>query len=161
MNQGMRAEVPAYIGLGGNMGDAQACVRSAMDQIAALPLTRLLARSSLYRSAPVDATGPDFVNAVVAVQTRLNAPELLQKLQHIEALVGRARPYRHAPRTLDLDLLLYGDASMDSTHLVVPHPRMLERAFVLQPLAELAPDQVSAAQLAAVAAQSIERLSTN
>ena len=158
MRHGLRAEVPAYIALGGNLGNAQACVRAAMDQIAALPLTRLLVRSSLYRSAPIDATGPDFVNAVVGVNTRLNAPELLQKLQCIETLAGRARPYRNAPRTLDLDLLLYGEASLDGPHLVVPHPRMLERAFVLLPLAEIAPDRVSAAQLAAVSAQLIERL---
>ncbi len=158
MRLAVRTEVQAYIGLGGNLGDAAVCVRSAMAQIAALPLTRLLAQSSLYRSAPMEATGPDFVNAVVAVTTSLNAPELLQKLQHIETLAGRARPYRNAPRTLDLDLLLYGAACIESLQLVVPHPRMLDRAFVLLPLAEIAPGQVSAAQLAAVAAQSIERL---
>lgn len=154
----MRAEVLAYIALGGNLGDAQATVRSAIDQVAALPQTRLVARSSLYRTAPVEATGPDFVNAVVGVQTRLNAHELLLKLQHIETLAGRVRPYLNAPRTLDLDLLLYGQASIESPHLVLPHPRMLRRAFVLLPLAEIASECVSAAQLAAVAAQRIERL---
>lgn len=153
-----RAEVLAYIALGGNLGDAQGAVRSAMVQLAALPQTRMVTQSSLYRSAPVDASGPDFVNAVMAVQTRLNAHELLLKLQHIETLAGRARPYRNAPRTLDLDLLIYGQASIDSPHLVVPHPRMLQRAFVLVPLAEIAPERVSAAQLTAVAAQRIERL---
>lgn len=155
---GARAEVLAYIALGGNLGDAQAAVRSAIDQVAALPQTRLLARSSLYRSAPVDASGPDFVNAVMAVQTRLNAHELLLELQHIETLAGRERPYFNAPRTLDLDLLFYGQASIDSPQLVVPHPRMVQRAFVLWPLAEIAPERVSAAQLATVAAQRIERL---
>ena len=156
--RGVRPEVLAYIGLGGNLGDAQAAVRSAMSQLAALPQSRLVATSSLYRSAPVDASGPDFVNAVMAVQTRLNAHELLLKLQQIETLSGRARPYLNAPRTLDLDLLMYGRASIDSPHLVVPHPRMMQRAFVLLPLAEIAPECVNAAQLASVATQRIERL---
>lgn len=154
----MRAEVLAYIALGANLGDAQAAVRLAMNQVAALPQTRLVAKSSLYRSAPVDATGPDFVNAVIGVQTRLNAHELLLNLQHIETLAGRERPCPNAPRTLDLDLLLYGDGSIHSTHLVVPHPRMTQRAFVLLPLAEIASDRVCTAPLAAVAAQCIERL---
>jgi 2-amino-4-hydroxy-6-hydroxymethyldihydropteridine diphosphokinase len=154
----MRAEVLAYIALGANLGDAQAAVRLAMKQVAALPQTRLVAKSSLYRTAPIDAFGPDFVNAVIGVQTRLNAHELLLKLQHIEALAGRERPYLNAPRTLDLDLLLFGDGQIESTHLVVPHPRMTQRAFVLLPLAEIASGQVSAAQLAAVTAQGVERL---
>lgn len=154
----VRAEVLAYIALGGNLGDAQAAVRSAVNQIAALPQTRLVAKSSLYRSAPLGASGPDFVNAVMAVHTRLNAHELLLKLQHIETLAGRARPYLNAPRTLDLDLLLYGQASIDSPRLVVPHPRMWQRAFVLLPLAEIAPERVNPVQLTAVATQRIERL---
>lgn len=155
---GVRTEVLAYIALGANLGEAQAAVRSAIDQVAALPQTRLVAKSSLYRTAPIDASGPDFVNAVIGVQTRLNAHELLLKLQHIETLAGRERPYLNAPRTLDLDVLLYGDGQIESTHLVVPHPRLRQRAFVLLPLAEIAPGRVSAAQLAAVAAQRIERL---
>ncbi len=154
----VHAEVLAYIALGGNLGDAQAALHSAVNQIAALPQTRLVAKSSLYRSAPVDASGPDYVNAVMAVRTRLNAHELLLKLQHIEILAGRARPYLNAPRTLDLDLLLYGQASIDSPRLVVPHPRMWQRAFVLLPLAEIAPERVSLVQLTAVATQRIERL---
>lgn len=154
----MRAEVLAYIALGANLGDAQATVRSAIKHVAALPQTRLLAKSSLYRTAPIEASGPDFVNAVIGVQTRLNAHELLLKLQHIETLAGRERPYLNAPRTLDLDLLLYGQASIDSPNLVVPHPRMLQRAFVLLPLAEIAPDTVSAAVLQAIAGQTISRL---
>ncbi len=158
VNQGARADVLAYIALGGNLGDAQATVCSAMNQVAALPHTRLVSQSSLYRTAPVVSTGPDYVNAVMAVETRLNAHELLLKLQHIETLAGRQRPYANAPRTLDLDLLLYGEACIDSPHLVVPHPRMRERAFVLLPLAEIAPDRVNAAQLAAVATQRIDRL---
>jgi 2-amino-4-hydroxy-6-hydroxymethyldihydropteridine diphosphokinase len=154
----VRTEVLAYIALGGNLGDAQTTVRLAMLQVAAMPQTRLVSRSSLYRSAPVDASGPDYVNAVMAVQTQLNAHQLLLQLQQLEILAGRQRPYLNAPRTLDLDLLLYGDARIDSPQLVVPHPRMMERAFVLLPLAEIAPDRVSAAQLAAVAWQRIERM---
>lgn len=154
----VQPQVLAYIALGGNLGDAQASVRWAMAQIAALPQTRQLARSSLYLSAPMDATGPDFVNAVLAVDTRLSAPELLARLQHIETQAGRQRPYQNAPRTLDLDLLLYGSARIQSPHLVVPHPRMCERAFVLLPLAEIAPELVTATQLEAMQGQRIQRL---
>ena len=149
----------AYVVLGANLGDAAAVVASAIDALNRLPDTRLEARSHLYRSAPVDAQGPDFINAVAAVSTRLTAPDLLLALQQLEQRAGRERPYRNAPRTLDLDLLLYGDARIDSPSLTVPHPRMMERAFVLIPLAEIAPDLVPAAALAAVAGQRIERLS--
>ena len=149
----------AYIALGANLGEAAAVVASAIDALNRLPDTRLEARSHLYRSAPVDAQGPDFINAVAAVSTRLTAPDLLLALQQLEQRAGRERPYRNAPRTLDLDLLLYGDARIDSPSLTVPHPRMMERAFVLIPLAEIAPDLVPAAALAAVAGQRIERLS--
>ena len=151
--------VLAYVGLGANLGEAAAVVASAIDALNRLPDTRLEARSHLYRSAPVDAQGPDFINAVAAVSTRLTAPDLLLALQQLEQRAGRERPYRNAPRTLDLDLLLYGDARIDSPSLTVPHPRMMERAFVLIPLAEIAPDLVPAAALAAVAGQRIERLS--
>ena len=149
----------AYVALGANLGEAAAVVASAIDALNRLPDTRLEARSHLYRSAPVDAQGADFINAVVAVSTRLTAPDLLLALQQLEQRAGRERPYRNAPRTLDLDLLLYGDARIDSPSLTVPHPRMMERAFVLIPLAEIAPDLVPAAALAAVAGQRIERLS--
>ena len=149
----------AYVALGANLGEAAAVVTSAIDALNRLPDTRLEARSHLYRSAPVDAQGPDFINAVAAVSTRLTAPDLLLALQQLEQRAGRERPYRNAPRTLDLDLLLYGDARIDSPSLTVPHPRMMERAFVLIPLAEIAPDLVPAAALAAVAGQRIERLS--
>ena len=149
----------AYVALGANLGEAAAVVASAIDALNPLPDTRLEARSHLYRSAPVDAQGPDFINAVAAVSTRLTAPDLLLALQQLEQRAGRERPYRNAPRTLDLDLLLYGDARIDSPSLTVPHPRMMERAFVLMPLAEIAPDLVPAAALAAVAGQRIERLS--
>ncbi len=153
-----RPEVLAYVALGANLGDARASVRAAMQGVAALPQTRNIACSSLYRTAPFEAAGPDFINAVVAVSTRLTAPELLLNLQRLENGAGRERAYRNAPRTLDLDILLYGDARITGPTLQVPHPRMGERAFVLVPLAEIAPDKVSSAQLQAVASQEIERL---
>ena len=127
----LREPVAAYVGLGANLGDAVRAVTDAINRIAQLPATTVSARSSLYRSAPVGADGPDYVNAVVALQTALNAPELMAQLQRIEQDAGRIRPYRNAPRTLDLDLLLYGSGSVASERLTLPHPRMLERAFVL------------------------------
>jgi 2-amino-4-hydroxy-6-hydroxymethyldihydropteridine diphosphokinase len=130
----------AYVGLGANLGDPQATLRQALAEIAALPDTRLVAASHWYRSAPVQAQGPDFVNAVVAIETALEPTTLLRALQRIEAGHGRERPYRNAPRTLDLDLLLYGDRVLDEPRLRVPHPRLHERAFVLVPLFELAPE---------------------
>lgn len=153
-----RPEVLAYIALGANLGDAPASVLAAMLDIAALPQTRRIASSSLYRTAPVEATGPDFINAVLAVSTRLNAHELLLSLQRLEIGAGRERSYRNAPRPLDLDILLYGEARICGPALQVPHPRMWERAFVLAPLVEIAPEKVSGAQLQAVASQKIERL---
>ena len=147
----------AYVALGANLGEAAAVVASAIDALNRLPDTWLEARSHLYRSAPVDAQGPDFINAVAAVSTRLTAPDLLLALQQLEQRAGRERPYRNAPRTLDLDLLLYGDARIDSPSLTVPHPRMMERAFVLLPLAELAPERVPASALHAVQHQAMER----
>lgn len=150
--------VNAFVALGANLGDARATVLQAMQAIAALPDTTLLRRSSLYRSAPVDAAGPDFVNAVVELSTRLSPQELLTELQRIEQVAGRERPYRNAPRTLDLDVLLYGDMVLDSPALVIPHPRMFTRAFVLVPLAEIAPQRISATQLKAVEDQPVERI---
>ena len=152
------ATITAYIALGGNLGDAAATVRRAIAALAALPRTRLLAASGLYRSAPVEASGPDFINAVAAIATRLPAPELLDALHAIEQAEGRQRPWRNAPRTLDLDLLLYGDQHIDTPRLTVPHPRMWQRAFVLRPLAEIAPHLTPPETLAAVAGQAIERL---
>lgn len=145
----------AYLGLGANLGEPRAAVLAAMEAIAALPGVQLTRRSSLYGSAPVDAGGSDYVNAVVQVQTRLDPHALLQALHGIEQAAGRARPFRNAPRTLDLDVLLYGTQQMQDAVLTVPHPRMWERAFVLRPLAEIAPEWVTAAQLQAVADQSI------
>ena len=150
--------VVAYVGLGANLGDARATLENAFASLAALPDTRLTARSALYVTAPVDATGPDFTNAVAALDTGLPPHDLLAQLQRIENAAGRERPYRNAPRTLDLDLLLYGDERIAGPTLTVPHPRMPERAFVLVPLAEIAPALVSAAQLQAVQGQRLRRL---
>jgi 2-amino-4-hydroxy-6-hydroxymethyldihydropteridine diphosphokinase len=153
-----REPVTAYVALGANLGDPSAALRAAFDALDQVPDTRVVAKSPLYRSAPVDAGGPDFVNAVAALRTGLTAPALLAALQAIEQAAGRERPYLHAPRTLDLDLLLYGAATIDSPALTVPHPRMRQRAFVLRPLADIAPDLVTAGQLAAVTSQVIARL---
>ena len=154
----------AYVGLGANLGDAPATLEAACDAMAHLPGTRLITRSSLYVSAPIDAAGADFVNAVAALDTTLGALALLTELQGIERSHGRERPYRNAPRTLDLDLLLFGDACIASCALTVPHPRMAQRAFVLLPLAEIAPhlrlpDGCSIASLLpAVVAQRLTRV---
>ncbi len=148
----------AYVALGANLGDARTTVSRTMDVLDALPGTRVVRRSSLYRTAPVDAVGPDFVNAVVELSTRLAPQALLAELQRIEKKAGRERSYRNAPRTLDLDLLNHDDGALQTTALTLPHPRMFERAFVLVPLAEIAPEQVTPAQLAAVADQPIDRL---
>jgi 2-amino-4-hydroxy-6-hydroxymethyldihydropteridine diphosphokinase len=154
----MRDPVTAFVGLGANLGDPLHALREALQALDRLPGTRLVRGSRFYRSAPVDAGGPDYFNAVAQVETRLDAPGLLAHLQAIEQAAGRERPYRNAPRTLDLDLLLYGDARIASAALTVPHPRMRERAFVLLPLQELAPERVSPDDLAPVAHQRIEPL---
>lgn len=151
----MRAEVSAYIGLGANLGDAPRAVLAAMQAISEQPGLVLCARSRLYASAPIDSDGPDYVNAVVQVRTRLTAVQLLAQLQALEQEAGRIRPYPNAPRTLDLDLLLYGDASIQSAGLTVPHPRMWQRAFVLWPLTEIAPQRVPHACWQRVAGQRI------
>jgi 2-amino-4-hydroxy-6-hydroxymethyldihydropteridine diphosphokinase len=132
----------AYIGIGANLGDARANVADALGRLASLPASRLLRQSAQYRSAPIDSSGDDYINAVACIDTGLSAPDLLAALHAIELAHGRERPYRNAPRTLDLDLLLYGDERIDLPTLQVPHPRMAERAFVLAPLLEIAPDIV-------------------
>jgi len=154
----VREPVTAFVGLGANLGDAQRALQDAIAGLGRLPGTALARASRLYRSAPVDAGGPDYFNAVAQLETRLSAPELLAHLQALEQAAGRERPYRNAPRTLDLDLLLFGDAQVSSAFLTVPHPRLRERAFVLLPLQELAPERVAAADLAAVAGQRISPL---
>ncbi|WP_397475313.1 2-amino-4-hydroxy-6-hydroxymethyldihydropteridine diphosphokinase [Pusillimonas sp.] len=130
----------AYIGLGANLGDAQQAIQSAGRQLAQTDGVTDLELSPFYRSAPVDSSGPDYINAVASLRTRLEPEALLDALQRIEQLHGRERPYRNAPRTLDLDLLLYGEQSIDTPRLTVPHPRMHLRAFVLRPLLDLAAD---------------------
>lgn len=129
----------AYIGIGANLGDARANVEDALARLQRQPGCTLMAASSLYRTAPIDAGGDDYINAVARIATTLDAHALLAALHAIEQAHGRERPYRNAPRTLDLDLLLYGDATIASATLAVPHPRITERAFVLVPLLELAP----------------------
>ena len=129
-----RELVNVYAGLGANLGHARESIDSAILALGKLPKTLLVGRSSFYQSAPFQADGPDYTNAVVHLQTRLNAIDLLRAFQSVEDLAGRERPYRNAPRTLDIDLLLYGDGNIQSPELQVPHPRMHERAFVLLPL---------------------------
>lgn len=155
----------AYIGLGSNLVEPRAQVERAFDELAALPQTRLVARSPLYRSAPVEAPAqPEFVNAVAQVDTQLSAPQLLEGLLAIEARHARQRSTRNAPRTLDLDLLLYDEMSLASPMLTLPHPRMHLRAFVLRPLLDLDPRAeipgrgAAGELLRACATQAIERL---
>ena len=129
-----------------------------MAAIAALPDSRCLQVSSLYASKAAEgaADGPDFLNAVLKLETQLSPEALLQHLQTIENAAGRERPWRHAPRTLDLDILLYGDVQIDTPALQIPHPRMAQRAFVLKPLWEISPSLVSNQQLLQVASQMCE-----
>ncbi len=152
-----RDPVIAYVALGANLGDAGSTVRAAMETISSLPGVKLIAASSLYRSEPMQSDGPDYINAVIKVSSTLPAYSLLSVLQKIEHAAQRERPYRNAPRTLDLDLLLYGSARIESDVLTVPHPRMWERAFVLLPLQEIAPKLVSRVALQRVAYQRIEK----
>lgn len=155
----------AFVALGSNLAEPEAQVLQAFAALSALPHTQLLAQSALYRSAPVGYVAqPDFINAVALLETTLSAADLLQSLLQIERECGRIRDFRNAPRTLDLDLLLYGDLIMHEAGLTLPHPRMHERAFVLLPLVEIAPDCVipgkglASDYLAVVGAQAIERV---
>lgn len=152
-----RSEVVAYVALGANLGDAAGAVREALHGLNHTPGTRLVKASGLYCTAPIDSSGPDYINAVAEVATTLTAPALLTALHAIENAAGRKRPHRNSPRTLDLDLLLYGSARIESPDLTVPHPRMWERAFVLVPLAEIAPGVVSGAALAGVKDQVVRQ----
>lgn len=129
----------AYIGIGANLGDARATVEAALTRLGQLPQTQLTAQSSLFQTAPVDAGGDDFINAVARIDTQLSGQALLEQLQALEEMAGRERPYPNAPRTLDLDLLLYGEQSIHTATLTVPHPRMTTRAFVLIPLLQIDP----------------------
>lgn len=155
----------AYLGLGANLGDAQATLHAAIDALRALPNSCIVGLSSFYRSAPIEASGPDYINAVVALTTTLPPLALLHAVQAIEQAHGRERPYHNAPRTLDIDLLLYGDVQINTTELTLPHPRLTERAFVLYPLAEFAPASLPvlgelAQYLPAVTGQPIEKLAS-
>jgi 2-amino-4-hydroxy-6-hydroxymethyldihydropteridine diphosphokinase len=158
MAQLARPSVTAYVAIGANLGDAQQTVLQAFDALALLPSTQLITRSKIYRTAPHEALGPDFFNAVARIETGLTAPDLLDALQALENQAGRLRPYVNAPRTLDLDLLFYGEAHVQSPRLTLPHPRWKERAFVLFPLADVWPERVSPEDLMRVAGQGIERL---
>jgi 2-amino-4-hydroxy-6-hydroxymethyldihydropteridine diphosphokinase len=131
-----------FIGLGANLGNARETLMRALGDLKSHPQIGNLYCSHFYRSAPVDSNGPDYVNAVAQLHTTLAPHALLNVLQAIELKYGRERPYRNAPRTLDLDLLLYGSERVNTPDLTLPHPRMHERAFVLAPLSELAPDLV-------------------
>jgi 2-amino-4-hydroxy-6-hydroxymethyldihydropteridine diphosphokinase len=155
----------AYVALGANLADPVAQVRAALEALTRLPGSRLLRASSLYRTAPVGIHGqPDFINAVAAFETTLTPQALLDALFDVEAQFGRRRDFHHAPRTLDLDLLLYDEQIIDSPQLRLPHPRMHLRAFVIAPLVEIAPDcripgrGQATAWLPAVSMQKIERL---
>jgi 2-amino-4-hydroxy-6-hydroxymethyldihydropteridine diphosphokinase len=155
-------EHTAWIGLGANLGDARSALIGAVQRIAALPSTTVARVSSLYGSAPVDAGGPDYLNAVAEIRTALSPLELLAALQRIELDAGRERPYRNAPRTLDLDIVRYADLSMNTDRLTLPHARWSERAFVVLPMVELlggeVMDRLSPEQKQAVTQQRIERL---
>jgi 2-amino-4-hydroxy-6-hydroxymethyldihydropteridine diphosphokinase len=158
--------VPAYVGLGANLGEPAAQLQQALAALAELPGSTLDAVSSLYRTRPVDADGPDYLNAVARLSTSLSPPALLQALHRIEQAAGRERPYRNAPRRLDLDLLLHGNSQLQTPTLTLPHPRLHLRAFVLVPLLELDPALrlpgrgAAADELPAVAGQAIERIAT-
>lgn len=135
----MSAEERVFVGLGANLGDARATLDAAVQGLAALPQTQLTQLSPIYRSAPVEASGPDFFNAVAELRCTLEPETLLAHLHAIEQAHGRERPYLNAPRTLDLDLLLFGTRVLNTATLTLPHPRLHQRAFVLLPLLELAP----------------------
>ena len=143
---------------GANLGEAQATVLQAIQDVGALATSQLVKASSLYASAPHEAAGPEFVNAVAMYDTDLPPLALLDALQNLEKTAGRERPYLNAPRTLDLDIIFYGDIALDSPRLTLPHPRWQKRAFVLVPLAEISPDKVSPALLSSVANQSVRRI---
>jgi 2-amino-4-hydroxy-6-hydroxymethyldihydropteridine diphosphokinase len=130
----------AWIGLGANLGDRRATLQAAFEALERLPAIRIGARSSLWSSPPLLADGPDYLNAVARLHTTLEPHELLAALQSLEASFGRERPYPNAPRTLDLDLLLHDEITLNTATLTLPHPRMHLRAFVLRPLAEIDPD---------------------
>jgi 2-amino-4-hydroxy-6-hydroxymethyldihydropteridine diphosphokinase len=155
----------AYLGLGANLGDARQTLKDAVVCLAQQATVTVLAKSSLYRTEPIDSGGDDYYNCVVKIDTTLAARQLLGLCQSIEHHFGRERPHRNAPRTLDIDILLYGEARLDEADLIVPHPRLTDRAFALVPLLELdaaieIPARGRAASfLPAVASQRVEKVS--
>ena len=155
--------VMAYIALGANLGNATQTVLDAIQAIHDLPQIQVTKQSSLYKTAAMESLpgapqSPDYINAIIEINTLQPANLLISLLQKIEQKAGRNRPYLNAPRTLDLDILLYGDAHIQTETLTIPHPRMWQRAFVLVPLAEIAPGLVSAERLEEVRGQGIERV---
>lgn len=160
----MAAHERIFVGLGANLGAAAASVRAALTQLGGLPETSLVAASALYCSAPFEAAGPDYVNAVAELRSTLEPADLLTQLQGLEQRFGRQRPHRNAPRTLDLDLLFYGVRQIAGPVLTLPHPRAHQRAFVLAPLVELAPNwrlrdgRTAAEALAALVADPAQRV---
>jgi 2-amino-4-hydroxy-6-hydroxymethyldihydropteridine diphosphokinase len=154
----MKAQkVLAVVALGANLGNALDTVLKAIQDLSTLQEARLVKASSCYRTAPIQAQGPDFINAVVLLETAMSAHQLLMVLKTLEHAAGRTRSYLNAPRTLDLDLIFHGDQVLNSPELTVPHPRWRERAFVLLPLAEICPERVNPALLDAVRYQEVER----
>ena len=138
-DQSNHTSVLAYLGLGANLGAASCTIQTAIDALGMSPNITLLGVSSFYASAPVDAPGPSYTNAVISIETTLDAMALLQLIQHIEQQHGRERSFRNAPRTLDLDVLWFNNETIDLPQLTVPHPRAHQRAFVLMPWADIAP----------------------
>jgi 2-amino-4-hydroxy-6-hydroxymethyldihydropteridine diphosphokinase len=162
-NSKVVASVTAYIAIGANLGNAVQMVQEAIQAINDLPETEVAKQSSLYKTAAMESLpgapkSPDYINAVIEIICHKPAYLLLEQLQKIEQKAGRNRPYLNAPRTLDLDILLYGDAEIQTETLTIPHPRMWQRAFVLVPLAEIAPQLVSAERLEVVGGQGIAKV---
>jgi 2-amino-4-hydroxy-6-hydroxymethyldihydropteridine diphosphokinase len=149
----------AYVGIGSNLNDPRTQVLQAFTELDRLPHTRVVKKSSLYRTAPMGHEAqPDFINAVAQLETGLPAERLLVELQAVETRHGRQRSFANAPRTLDLDILLFGNFKIQSGALTVPHPRMHERAFVLKPLLEIAPELPFQAHLDSCKDQKVERI---
>lgn len=164
MRSGDDSMTMAYLGLGANLGQAKQTLKDAVVCLAQQVGITIAQKSCLYKTAPLDADGDDYLNAILAIETSLSPHALLALCQQLETHFGRERPYPNAPRTLDIDILLYGDMQISDADLTIPHPRMTGRAFVLVPLVEMAPEleipgQGRAAQfLAAVADQRIEKI---
>ncbi len=150
-----------FVAFGANLGDAQQTVSEAIELVGQISGTHLIKASSLYRSEPIEAQGPDFVNAVGLFDTVLQPYDLLTELQKLEDQYGRKRPFKNAPRTLDLDLIFYDDLILNSDRLTLPHPRWSERAFVVLPMMDICPDRVSQAQLDAIKNQFIQRIAVS